>query len=208
MKNEVWKPYSEFWFLEGSSWGRVRTLDRMVPTSRGNGKRLVRGRILKQCYNRYGYLYVTFSTNGKKVSRRVHRIIALCFLLNPDNLPQVNHKNCDRTDNNVDNLEWCDGSYNRRYTEKYGEALGHPMLAINLTTSEVSWFHSQMEASRSLGVNDGSINMVIKGKRKTAGGYWFTKADENAVETTKNKFGDEVADKVEKLMEKTQITQK
>lgn len=201
MKNEVWKTYPEFTLIEGSTWGRVRTLDRMVPTSKGNGKRLVRGRILKQCYNRYGYLYVTFSINGEKVSRRVNRIIASCFLLNPDHLPQVNHKDCDRTNNCVDNLEWCDSSYNAKYREERGKALGIPLFAINLNTLEVLRFKSRSEASRVLGVNDGSISMVIKDKRKTAGNYWFTNANNNAVENIRAKFGNGVANRIERLME-------
>ena len=199
-ENEIWKPYSEFWFLEDSSWGRVRTLDRMVPTSRGNGKRLVRGRILKQCYNKGGYLYVSFSVNGKVVNRSVHRLIAQTFIPNPDNLPEVNHLDNNPSNNNVSNLEWCTPEYNIEYREKYGVACNRPVYAVNLETLEVLRFESQHGASRELKSSQGNINMVLKGQRNQAGGFWFTKANENAVENTRTKFGDEVARKVEQLM--------
>ena len=121
-ENEVWKPYSEFSWIEGSSLGRVRTRDRVVP--HGKGTQFVKGRILKQCLDKNGYLRVEFNVNGKLINRKAHRIIASCFIPNPDNLPQVNHKDCDRTNNCVSNLEWCDASYNCRYREKYGKAFG------------------------------------------------------------------------------------
>lgn len=87
------------------------------------------------------------------------------------------------------------------YREKYGKALGRPVIAINSETSEVFWFESQHEAERKLGVKNSHINAVVKGRRyKTTGGYWFCDADENAVEKTRSKFDDEIARKVEELL--------
>lgn len=204
MSEEVWRHYPEFNFIEGSSLGRVRTLDRFAKY--GNHTQFVKGRILKQRRKKDGYMDVGFSVNGKPVNRLVHRIIASCFLINHDNLPQVNHKDCDPTNNNISNLEWCDNSYNQKYREKYGvsqtEVLGCPVFAINLKTLEVLRFRSQREASRKLKANSGHLNEVIKGKRNKANGYWFTNADKNAVEAVKVKFGDTMAHKVEKLMNK------
>lgn len=201
-ENEVWKTYPEFTWIQGSSSGHVRTLDRVVPS--GKGTRLVKGQILKQHLDKSGYLYVSFNVNGKVVHRKVHRLVAETFIPNPHVLPQVNHKDCDPTNNCVDNLEWCDASYNMQYREKYGvsntDALGRPVFAINLATLEVYWFRSQGEASRVIGVYIENVNKVIKGKRKTTGGYWFTNADNNATKSTKCKLGGVVASKVEKLM--------
>lgn len=201
--NEVWKPYPEFDFIEGSSLCRVRTLDRVV--SNGRGMYVVKGRILKKQPVSHGYLQVAFSSNGKTVHRKVHRIIASCFLPNPNNFPEVNHKNNDRTDNRVDNLEFCTHEYNIEYKEKYGVSSKEcvpksPIYVINLTTLEVYWFPSQREASRSLGVNLGNLSSVIKCQRNQAGGYWFTKSGEDTVENARAKFGKSVASKVEYLM--------
>ena len=74
------------------------------------------------------------------------------------------------------------------------------VIAINLDTFEVFWFESQKEAACQIGINHSHITQVIKGERHKAGGYWFTRADENAVEKTRAKFGDEIASEVEKLM--------
>lgn len=200
--NEIWKQYLEFPFIEGSSLGRVRTQDRVVRD--GKGKRIVKGRILKQHRNNCGYLMVGFWVNGKKVDRLVHRLVAQTFLPNPKNWPEVNHKDCNRTNNNVSNLEWCTHKYNANYREKYGvsmaEAQGQPIYAINLTTLEVSCFRSQNEASRALGINSGNVNSVLKGRYNQTGGFWFTNADDNAIGLIRNKFGDVVANKVEELM--------
>lgn len=179
---EFWKKHPDIPGIEVSTLGRVRTLDKVVPTKSGN--RFIKGRILKQHISKSnGYSYVGFRIDGKFVSKRVHRLVAQTFIPNPDNLPQVNHKNCNRSDNRVSNLEWCAASYNRQYQEKYGisstESKGHRLFAIKLSTMEVSHFKSQSEASRVLGVNLGNINSVIKGNRKQVNGYWFTNADDN-----------------------------
>lgn len=274
-EDEVWKRYPEFDWVQASNLGKVRTVDRYVSDGRGS-RRLVKGLVLKQRHREDGYCDVQLSIKGKNVNRKVHRIVAGSFIKNPDNLPQVNHKNCVRDDNRVENLEWCSCEYNRQYREKYGisttEILGHPLFAVNLKTQkilqfksheeaarelnidsasvcrvvkgklnyagdywftenkkeitkerlqsikdnirfqggviavnletlEVLRFKSQMEASRQLGVYHSSINMVARGKLNQTKGYWFVYADENTVEKTRTKFGDEVANRVAKLME-------
>ena len=189
METEIWKAHPEYAGIEVSTLGRVRTLDRTV-SSKGNGTRLAKGLILKQRDNGKGYLRVNIQINGKQTTKNIHRLVAQTFIPNPDNLPQVNHRDCDRANNNVDNLEWCDNSYNVRYREKYGEALGHPMFVIELATLEVTHFPSQNEASRALGISVGSINMVIKGIRNRAGGYFFVNDDGHAVDVVKSKLHD------------------
>lgn len=203
---EVWKSYPEFEFIQGSSLGGVRTLDRCVTRKNGR-KQFIKGRILKQRRQKSGYMYVNFSVNGKQVNLRVHRIIAACFLPNPNNLPQVNHIDCDRTNNRVENLEWCSREYNSAYRNKFGvsykeAAPKSPVIAVNLKTLEALQFPSQKEAARQLGASVGTINEVIKGKRNKHHGYWFTNADSQAVESVIEKFGNSVASKVEKLLNK------
>lgn len=185
--------------MEVSSFGNVRTLDRVVKNEKGT--RLVKGRVLKQYLNSNGYLFVQFSLSGKQVKKKVHRLVSQTFTPNPNNWPEVNHKDCNRTNNNIDNLEWCSRSYNQKYREKYGVSFGHPLFAVNLNTMKVSRFSSQSETSRELKISQGGIGMVVRGKLNHTKGYWFTNADNNAVEATRAKFGDVVADKVKKLMD-------
>lgn len=75
-----------------------------------------------------------------------------------------------------------------------------PVIAVNQDTFEVFYFDSQREAARQLRVNKGNLNSVLKGRYRKTGRYWFCYADENAVENTREKFGDELAKKVEELM--------
>jgi len=190
-EKEIWRVHPDISGIEVSTFGNVRTLDRVVP--KGNGTQFQKGQVLKQWDDR-GYLQVRFRVNGKHISKLVHRLVAETFLSNPDNLPEVNHLDCDRTNNNVKNLEWCDRFYNQQYRNKFGvsntETLGHPLFAINLATMEVSHFRSQREASREIGADSGSINNVIKGKYKYTRGYWFVNDDGHAIDVVKSKLHD------------------
>lgn len=181
-KNEIWKTYPEFDWIQGSNLGRVRMIEHYTLTKDGK-KRHVDGHVFKQYDNGHGYMQITFKVNGKMISRYVHRIIAACFLTNPDKLPEVNHKNAVRNDNRVENLEFCSTSYNCQYRNKCGvsykeaaKVLKKPLFAGNLETFKVLEFESQMEASRKLGVASQSINRVIKGKQPQVGGYYFSEA--------------------------------
>ena len=190
METEIWKSLPGAPVVEVSTFGRVRTLDRVVP--RGKHTQLTKGRVLKQCNRKDGYLQVRIPIDGKFATKRAHRLVAQAFIKNPNDLPEVNHKDSDRANNNVSNLEWCSRSYNRQYREKYGvsstEVLGHPVFAINLSTLEVSHFSSQAEAGRVIGVSKGNINSVIKGKFKQTNGYWFVNDDNKATDAINNKL--------------------
>ena len=208
-ENEVWKAWPGAWFIEGSSLGRVRTLDRVLRSGKGRRPRLMKGQILKQHRNGRGYMQVSFKLNGKVVCKRVHRIIAECFLQNPNNYPQVNHKDCNPSNNTVSNLEWCTASYNCQYREKYGismtEAQGYPLFAINLKTRKISRFQSRGEAGRTLGVSAGNISGVIQGRLGHTGNYWFTNTNGKDIENVRHKFGDSMANKVAELLKNTEM---
>lgn len=192
---EIWKAHPDIPGIEVSTFGRVRTLDKMVWN--GKGMRLAKGRVLKPGNDGNGYLKVGIQSDGKRTMKYVHRLVAETFIKNPDNLPQVNHKNCDRGNNNVENLEFCTVSYNNKYREKYGisnaESLGRPLLAVNLNTMEVLHFRSQGEASRSIGIDCRNVYKVLKGKRNKTHGFWFKEDDGSNIEIDKE-LKDIVAD--------------
>lgn len=198
-EQEVWKICPEYPWIEASNLGRVRTRDRYVSNGK-NSKRLVKGHVLKQWLSNSGYMYVQFGVDGKLFHLFVHRIVAITFIPNPDDLPEVNHIDNDPTNNRLKNLEWCTSSYNRQYVEKYGKALGRPVIAVNLETCEVLWFESQSEAARQLGINGSHITDVVRGKLNKTHGFWFCNADENAVENVRARFGADIAREVEKMM--------
>lgn len=184
----IWKSYPEYPFIEANQFGEIRMKDRYVSCKNG-GKRLIKGRVLKQRIYPNGYMFVHFSLDGKQINLLVHRIVATCFLPNPNNLPVVNHKDNDRANNRLDNLEWCSREYNEAYKKNFGtsqtQVQGHPVFAVNLETGKVLRFESQCEAARQLGVFQQDICKVIKGKLYQTGGYWFT---ENKNEITEKKI--------------------
>lgn len=96
---EIWRNIEGFnGKFQISSWGRVRNAET--------------GRILKPFKNKKGYLKVSFYQKGKWVKKRVNRLVAIAFLDNPDNLPQVNHKDGNKENNSITNLEWCTNKEN------------------------------------------------------------------------------------------------
>ena len=96
-----------------SNFGNVRSLDKVI--IRSNGEKLtVHGKILKPMISR-GYCYVRLNDCGSWKDEQVHRLVAQAFISNPDNLPEVNHKDENPANNNVDNLEWCTHEYNVNY---------------------------------------------------------------------------------------------
>ena len=112
MIEEIWRPVVGYEGLyEVSNTGIVRSLDRY-----DNRNCFRKGKVISLLKKgEYGYIQVNLCYNGKLYKKYVHRLVAQAFLPNPDNLPEVNHKDEDKTNNSVDNLEWCDRSYNLKY---------------------------------------------------------------------------------------------
>lgn len=97
--------------------GRVYGVDR-TKTVLDNGRiyeKPIAGKRMKQSLHTAGYKTVSLTKDGNTKTCYVHRIVAEAFIENPDNLPMVNHKDEDKTNNFVENLEWCSASYNRTY---------------------------------------------------------------------------------------------
>lgn len=185
---EIWKSHPYIVGVEVSTFGNVRTLDKVVSSEKYT--RFIKGRILKQYDNGRGYLQVSIKVDGKWAFKKVHRLVAQTFIPNHNGFPMVNHKDCNRKNNNVSNIEWCDNCYNMKYREKFGKATRIPVFAINLKTLEVSRYPSQIEASQTIGVSQGNISNVIKGIYKQISGYWFVNDDGNSVDVVKSKLHD------------------
>lgn len=111
MIEEIWKPVVGYEGLyEVSSYGRVKSLCKYDSRNRFRD-----GRIIRLFTDGLGYLRAQLYSNSKRKSFLVHRLVAQAFIPNPDNLPQVNHRDENPSNDNVDNLEWCDGKYNVNY---------------------------------------------------------------------------------------------
>lgn len=123
---------------------------------------------LKPYRNYNGYLKVDLYKDGKRVKYFVHRLVAETFIPNPNNYPQVNHKDENKENNFVSNLEFCDCKYNINYGtghHRAAEKSKKPVFCIELNTL----FESVTEASEITGICLQSISMCCRGNRKTAG---------------------------------------
>ena len=173
---EQWLPIEGYEDLyQVSNLGRVKSL---------NYRKSNQEKILKQDTNKKGYQQVQLYKDRKPKTFRVHRLVANAFIPNPNNLPQVNHKDEVKANNHVSNLEWCTVEYNINYGTrnekvsklmygKLGKDCPNSKQVIQLTLSGevVRKWDSTMDIQRELGYNQCNISKCCKGKRKTSNGY-------------------------------------
>lgn len=159
---EVWKLIDGYPLHSVSNLGRVRSVI--------NG----RERILKPSYDKDGYALVVLSRCGIRRCFRVHRLVAIAHIPNPDNLPLVNHQDECKWNNRADNLEWCTHRYNTLYRDcakRRAVSFRRPVLQLTLDGDVVMEWESITAVRETLGYNTGNIVSVCQGKRSKAHGY-------------------------------------
>ena len=140
---EIWKDVVGFERIyQVSNYGKIKSLG-----NKSNHKDAI---IMKPILNYKGYLQINLRKNGKSYHFVVHRLVAQAFIPNPDNLPQVNHIDGNKQNNNVKNLEWCDNSYNQIHANKMGlnkhriervkEVCNKPVAQLDLNGIEINRF--------------------------------------------------------------------
>ena len=129
-----------------------------------------KGHIMKPEITNTGYHRVSLSNNNIKHKRHsVHRLVAETYIPNPDNLPQVNHKDLNRTNNNVDNLEWCTPLYNLEHADVINKASIAKFQKVKCNdTGEV--FNSIKEACERYNLHHSNIVACCNGRRHKVGG--------------------------------------
>lgn len=159
LNRETWKVVSEFPIYSVSNLGRVRNNERNY--------------IMHGGYDRDGYRQVTLSYNDKQYNRRICRLVAIAFIPNPDNLPVVNHKDENRENDRVDNLEWCTVKYNNNY----GTKLQKTRKMVRCVETNCI-FESVRKAGKDMHIAHPSISKACK-TGCTAGGFHWQYVDSN-----------------------------
>lgn len=173
---EIWKDIAgyEGWY-QVSNLGRVKSLDRYV---NGNGIncdfQLMKGKFLKGSKDKLGYYRVHLRKNVTYKSILVHRLVAEAFLPNPNNLPYINHKDENPSNNSLCNLEWCTPQYNVTYgtaIERSNRTKYRKVIQFDKNGNEVARWDSLKAAAKSINRAQQNISRCCRGKAPSCGGY-------------------------------------
>lgn len=173
---EIWKDIEDYEGLyQVSNFGRIKSLPRNTKNQYSNKRH-----IFNPCKDSDGYLVVGLSKNKQPKTLKVHRLVAIAFIPNILNKPQINHIDCDKTNNNVNNLEWVTSSENivHAYKNKLitinSEFRKKKIYGINTVDNSKITFGSVTEASKFFKTVKTSISNCLNGRTKSSNGYkWF-----------------------------------
>lgn len=176
---EIWKDIPGYEDLyQVSNLGRVKSLDKYVNSAiKNNTKVLRKSQLLKIRINQ-GYYEVTLTHNNKRKYCKVHRLVAQAFIPNPNNLSQINHKDENPLNNNVENLEWCTAQYNCSYGNRTKNIYNNTRsisVEINqydLNNNLIKTYKSITEASKSVNKSPLSIRRYCDGVTKDKDYIW------------------------------------
>ena len=183
---EVWKDIKNYEGLyQVSNLGRVKSLDRIVYQKNSFGniqKNIYKGKILSLFEDRDGYLRINLKKDKKMKQYGVHVLVANTFLninkfkyMEYEDLSkidinrlQINHKNENKKDNCIDNLEFCTVAYNTNYGSREQK-----IIQLDLSGKIIKVWDSRKKASKELHISRNTINEILRGYRQDINGYTF-----------------------------------
>ncbi|WEA58261.1 NUMOD4 domain-containing protein [Pediococcus pentosaceus] len=185
---EIWRPVAQFETEYGvSSFGRVRSLEHFDQSGRFH-----KGKILKPKLNGRGYLQVNLCDSGRSIYPSIHQLVAIAFISNPFNYSEVNHKDENKLNNHVENLEWCSHQYNANYgtrNRRISSTLNKPIAAFK-NGKLIKAFDSAKKAAEWCGVeNSTHIGESAKNQRKSAYGYEWKYIEDSLLRKSTQKVG-------------------
>lgn len=140
-----------------------------MATDEGEIYSLLTHKVMRPSLSNNGYKRIVVRVNGDSVSRLVHRLVAMAYISNDEGLPQVNHKDGDKTNNRPTNLEWTDSSGNMQHAYN---TLKVKLKPIELVKDGVGyWYPSHISCCKDTGLPHGSVSALYRGTRNVAQGY-------------------------------------
>lgn len=153
---------------QASTLGRIRNIPHLIKANKDGGVRYTKLYYKKLTTGWHGYVYVSLSKDGEQKTHLLHRLIADTFLPNPNKLPAVNHKDGNKKNNCITNLEWCTDSENQIHASINGLFKKTKKVRC-IETGDI--YRNSCEAERETGISSRTIRNVCCGKGYTAGGY-------------------------------------
>lgn len=153
-------------------WKKIDGFENYEVSNLGNVRRIGKERFLSIFSLSKGYCGVQLCKDGKSRAKKVHRLVAKAFIPNPENFPQVNHKDCDKKNNKADNLEWCTNKYNAKHAQSHDRILrGEQVWLSKCTDRSIKYIQDLINAGFTIRqistvymVDFGTIQKIIKGK--------------------------------------------
>lgn len=168
LQGEIWKDVVGYECLyRVSNFGRVKSVARMIMRSNGTPQRVYEKLMPIQIDSHTGYNRITLAKDGCSKRIGVHRMVAQAFIPNPDKLPVVNHIDWDRTNNHVENLEWCTQKQNveRMNWDKWNHSMNvRPIQQMSLDGKVIAIYPNMKEASKATGIPHSTISAACNGK--------------------------------------------
>jgi|WetSurMetagenome_2_1015567.scaffolds.fasta_scaffold22974_8 hypothetical protein len=174
---DIWKDIPGYeGMYQCSNYGLIQSFDRYIPSAIKYQDRVKRkGKIIKPFFDRYGYLKLILYKNGIKKNVTIHRLVALSFISNPENKPQVNHINGIKSDNYVNNLEWVSNIDNIKHgvaNKLFQYGLNHHFATlttqelIDIKNKYIPRIYSSRKLAKEYNVSKTLILYIIKGKTR------------------------------------------